>query len=72
MTWSARLRVAIGAYDVLMANQAQRHRATLVPSNVSKFSRVSELHLDPGPALMPNADEWVVFRDSTRITIADV
>jgi tRNA(fMet)-specific endonuclease VapC len=33
----------IGAYDVLIASQAKRHRATLVTSNVSEFSRVSEL-----------------------------
>lgn len=31
---------AIGAYDVLLAGQAQRHDATLVTSNVREFERV--------------------------------
>jgi tRNA(fMet)-specific endonuclease VapC len=33
----------IGAYDLLIAGQAVRHRLTLVTSNVSEFSRVSGL-----------------------------
>jgi len=33
----------IGAYDVLMAGQALRHRLTLVTANVSEFSRVKGL-----------------------------
>ncbi len=34
----------IGAYDLLMAGQALRHRLTLVTANVSEFSRVKGLH----------------------------
>lgn len=33
----------IGAYDLLMAGQALRHRVTLVTTNVSEFSRVKGL-----------------------------
>ena len=33
----------IGAYDVLIAGQARRRRATLVTSNVSEFTRVAGL-----------------------------
>jgi tRNA(fMet)-specific endonuclease VapC len=33
----------IGAYDVLLAGQARRHRATLVTSNTKEFARVSGL-----------------------------
>jgi tRNA(fMet)-specific endonuclease VapC len=33
----------IGAYDVLLAGQARRHRATLVTSNSKEFARVSGL-----------------------------
>jgi tRNA(fMet)-specific endonuclease VapC len=33
----------IGAYDVLIAGQARRRRATLVTSNVTEFSRVGGL-----------------------------
>jgi tRNA(fMet)-specific endonuclease VapC len=33
----------IGAYDVLLAGQARRHRATLVTSNSKQFARVSGL-----------------------------
>ncbi len=33
----------IGAYDLLMAGQALRHRLTLVTANVSEFSRVKGL-----------------------------
>jgi hypothetical protein len=33
----------IGAYDVLLAGQAQRHGATLVTSNSKEFARVSGL-----------------------------
>ena len=33
----------IGAYDVLIAGQARRGRATLVTSNVTEFSRVGGL-----------------------------
>jgi tRNA(fMet)-specific endonuclease VapC len=33
----------IGAYDVLLAGQARRHRATLVTSNAREFARVSGL-----------------------------
>jgi tRNA(fMet)-specific endonuclease VapC len=33
----------IGAYDLLMAAQALRHRLTLVTANVSEFSRVKGL-----------------------------
>jgi tRNA(fMet)-specific endonuclease VapC len=33
----------IGAYDVLLAGQARRRRATLVTSNVREFARVSGL-----------------------------
>lgn len=33
----------IGAYDLLMAGQALRHKLTLVTPNVSEFSRVKEL-----------------------------
>lgn len=34
----------IGAYDLLMAGQALRHRLTLVTANVSEFFRVKGLH----------------------------
>jgi len=34
----------IGAYDVLIAGQALRHRLTLVTANVSDFARVKGLH----------------------------
>ena len=34
----------IGAYDLLMAGQALRHRLTLVTANVSEFSRVKGLY----------------------------
>jgi tRNA(fMet)-specific endonuclease VapC len=33
----------IGAYDLLMAGQALRHRLTLITSNVAEFSRVKGL-----------------------------
>jgi tRNA(fMet)-specific endonuclease VapC len=33
----------IGAYDVLIAGQARRRRATLVTSNVAEFARVAGL-----------------------------
>jgi tRNA(fMet)-specific endonuclease VapC len=33
----------IGAYDVLIAGQARRRRATLVTSNVAEFARVTGL-----------------------------
>ncbi len=33
----------IGAYDVLIAGQARRRRATLVTSNVAEFARVAHL-----------------------------
>jgi tRNA(fMet)-specific endonuclease VapC len=33
----------IGAYDVLIAGQALRHRATLVTANASEFGRVAGL-----------------------------
>lgn len=33
----------IGAYDLLMAGQALRHKLTLVTANVREFSRVKEL-----------------------------
>lgn len=34
----------IGAYDVLIAGQALRHKLTLVTANVSEFSRVKSLN----------------------------
>ncbi|MGH9446750.1 MAG: type II toxin-antitoxin system VapC family toxin [Terriglobia bacterium] len=33
----------IGAYDLLIAGQALRHKLTLVTANVSEFARVKEL-----------------------------
>lgn len=33
----------IGAYDLLIASQALRHRMTLITANVSEFSRVQDL-----------------------------
>ena len=33
----------VGAYDVLLAGQARRHRATLVTSNTKEFARVQGL-----------------------------
>jgi tRNA(fMet)-specific endonuclease VapC len=45
-TVRAELEVAgkpIGAYDVLIAGQARRRRATLVTSNVAEFARVAGL-----------------------------
>jgi tRNA(fMet)-specific endonuclease VapC len=35
----------IGAYDVLIAGQALRHKATLVTANASEFARVKGLRL---------------------------
>jgi tRNA(fMet)-specific endonuclease VapC len=34
----------LGAYDLLMAGQALRHRLTLIISNVSEFARVKGLN----------------------------
>lgn len=34
---------SIGAYDLLIASQALRHKLTLVTANVSEFARVKEL-----------------------------
>jgi tRNA(fMet)-specific endonuclease VapC len=42
----------IGAYDVLLAGQARRHRATLVTSNSKEFARVSGLKWE----------DWAAFR----------
>jgi tRNA(fMet)-specific endonuclease VapC len=36
----------IGAYDLLMAGQALRHKMTLITANVREFSRVKELLWD--------------------------
>ena len=33
----------IGAYDILIAGQALRHKLTLVTANASEFSRVKNL-----------------------------
>ncbi len=33
----------IGAYDLLIAGQALRHRLTLITANVSEFSRIQDL-----------------------------
>jgi tRNA(fMet)-specific endonuclease VapC len=40
-----RLGKPIGAYDLLIAGQALRHKATLVTSNSSEFARVRGLRL---------------------------
>ena len=40
-----RLGKPIGAYDVLIAGQALRHKATLVTANSSEFARVRGLRL---------------------------
>ena len=34
----------IGAYDLLIAGQALRHKLTLITANVSEFARVQGLH----------------------------
>ncbi|HWZ45888.1 MAG TPA: type II toxin-antitoxin system VapC family toxin [Candidatus Saccharimonadales bacterium] len=36
----------IGAYDLLIAGQAVRHKLTLITANVSEFSRIKELVWD--------------------------
>jgi tRNA(fMet)-specific endonuclease VapC len=41
----------IGAYDLLIAGQALRHKATLVTANSSEFSRIRGLRLQDWAAI---------------------